>query len=202
MLSIGLTGNRMSGKNLVMNTFKQAGVPVFDADLVLKYLLNYRPDITMSVLGNMGDEYLVQGSYIDLSKIDDDSKFNDLLDLLDFQITEAYNKFRSRHKSQYTIFKCSWLFERDMCSRFDLIINVFAPKDVRVMRHRVEVGANLTESYNLFKNELTDIYKNNNSDYIIHSYDCGLCVLNQVNNIDMKIVDSLIKKTEKEIQHD
>lgn len=205
MLSIGLTGNRMSGKTLVARSFSQAGVPVFDADLVLKYLLNYRPDITLSVLSNMGGEYLIGGDYIDLSKFDNDIKFNKLLDLVDFHINEAYSKFRSRHSnSQYTIFKCSWIFERKIQSRFDSIINVYATKDERILRYRIKNNTLLTDSYNLFKNEITDIYKNTNSNYIIHSYECSLNIFDQVSGIDNEIIDNYLIKQEnqKEIQHD
>lgn len=205
MLSIGLTGNRMSGKNLVMSAFKQVGIPIFDADLVLKYLLNYRPDITMSVLGTMGEEYLFQGNYIDLNKFDDDVKFNELLDLVDFEINEAYDNFKRRHiGAQYTIFKCSWIFERGIKSRFDLVVNVFTPREERILRYRGEKGVSLTEANKIFKNELTDIHKNTSSNYVIHAYDCGLCILDQVNNIDKKIIDDYIlcKENRKEVQHD
>jgi len=202
MLSIGLTGNRMSGKKLVVSVFKQIGVPVFDADLVLKYLLNYRSDITMSILSNMGEKYLYQG-YIDLNKFDNDDKFNQLLDLVEFEIMEVYNKFKTRHiGSQYIIFKCSWLFERKINSRFDAIINVFATKDERLLRYRIEKNIPLSDSYTHFKNELSDIYKNINSNYVIHAYDCGLDILDQVNNIDKKIIDSYLQKIGKEVQHD
>ena len=42
MLEIALTGCRYSGKTTIANKFKKIGVPVFDADTVLKFILNFR----------------------------------------------------------------------------------------------------------------------------------------------------------------
>ena len=42
MLEIGLTGTRYSGKSTVGKVFNQIHIPVFDADTVLKFILNFR----------------------------------------------------------------------------------------------------------------------------------------------------------------
>ena len=44
MLEIALTGNRYSGKTKVSKVFNGIYIPVFDADTVMKFILNYRPD--------------------------------------------------------------------------------------------------------------------------------------------------------------
>ena len=46
MIEIGLTGCRYSGKTSVSKMFKQIGVPVFDADTILKFILNFSPPMT------------------------------------------------------------------------------------------------------------------------------------------------------------
>ena len=45
MLKVGLSGNRYAGKDAVSRLFEQIRVPVFDADIVLKFILNYNFEI-------------------------------------------------------------------------------------------------------------------------------------------------------------
>ena len=40
MIKVGLSGNRYAGKDAVSRLFEQIRVPVFDADIVLKFILN------------------------------------------------------------------------------------------------------------------------------------------------------------------
>jgi len=41
MIKVGLSGNRYSGKTAVSKMFKQIGIPVFDADIVLKFIIGH-----------------------------------------------------------------------------------------------------------------------------------------------------------------
>ena len=40
MITLGLSGSRYSGKKTTVEVFKRIGIPVFDADLILKFILN------------------------------------------------------------------------------------------------------------------------------------------------------------------
>ena len=40
-LKVGFTGNRFSGKTRVSKVFKQIGIPIFDADVVLAFIINH-----------------------------------------------------------------------------------------------------------------------------------------------------------------
>jgi len=41
MVKIGLTGNRYSGKDRTARLFEQITIPVFHADIILKFILNH-----------------------------------------------------------------------------------------------------------------------------------------------------------------
>ena len=45
MIKIGLTGNRYSGKDRVCKIFEQISIPVFQADVVLKFIINHNFEI-------------------------------------------------------------------------------------------------------------------------------------------------------------
>lgn len=96
LISIGLTGSRCSGKDGIAKLFRQLGVPVFDADAVIKYVLNYRKSMSDSVRKAFGREYTF-GEYINPIAFDTDAKFESLINLIEFDLFEAYERFRNKH---------------------------------------------------------------------------------------------------------
>lgn len=200
LLNIGLTGSRCSGKNGISKLFRQLGVPVFDADAVVKYLLNYRQNMTDSVRKAFGAEYAFQ-EYINPMAFDTDEKFSSLIDLIEFELFEAYDRFRKKHKdNQYTIFHSSIIYEKEWSKKFDRVISVFAPKDVRIERYKRETGDRLETIWTIFNKEMNEIVKNQMSDFIIHNYEDAPDVLKQVENIDTKIVDFQLSIKDKDIK--
>ncbi len=187
--NIGLTGSRKSGKDGVASLFKQLGVAVFDADAVLKYLLNYDPNTIKSVKDHFPPEFILSEEFINPIAFDTDEKFLKLIDLVQFELFEAYHRFREKTKGKhYTIFHSSLIFEKNIGQKFDYVINVYTPKEQRVYRYKQESGDTYGVAHNLFSRELSDICKNQKSDFIIHNYDAGPDILKQVTEIDSEII--------------
>lgn len=194
LVHVALTGSRKSGKDGVAKLFRQLGVPVFEADAVLKYILNYRDDVVASVRKHFGNEYII-GDYINPMAFDTDQKFDDLLNLVEFDLFEAYSKFNKNNSDKsYTIFHSSLIFERNWRSKFDYTITVFTPKEDRMYRYRIETGDSVKVVDTLFSKEMPDLSKNTLSDYIIHNYDGCPDIVKQVTNIDQQLVDNCIKR--------
>jgi len=192
MLEIGLTGSRKSGKDGIAKLFSQLGVPVFDADAIVKYLLNYRPGIAQSVEKAFGKEYVYSG-YINQLAFDTDEKFSALIDLIEFELFESYHKFKQKQKDKsYVMFHSSMIFEKNYQKKFDSIVNVFAPTADRMERYIMQTGDPITLVQNLFSKEISDLSKNQNSNFIIHNYQDAPDVLDQVQNIDDKLVDKFL----------
>lgn len=201
LLNIALTGSRYSGKDGIAKLFRQIGVPVFDADAIIKYILNYRQGIPDSVRKAFGREYVFD-DYINPIAFDTDAKFENLINLIEFELFEAYEKFRNKHKNkQYTIFHSSLIFEKNWSKKFDRVICVFSPKEDRIYRYKKLTGDNLQTIHDIFGREIDEIKKNQNSDFVIHNYTDAPDIFKQVDNIDDNIVDyylSLNKKQEDE----
>lgn len=192
MLNVGLTGNRFSGKNGVSLLFSKCRIPVFDADSVLKYLLNYKKDIYNSVKTKFGAEYVMK-DYINPLAFNNDEKFNKLIDVTEFQLFEAYDRFKLKNKgAAYTIFHSSLIFEKNYSKKFDYVINIFSPIDERMYRYKIQTDSTIEKVHNLFSKEITDLEKNNMSDFVIHNYENSPDVLKQVEDIDVKIVDKYL----------
>jgi len=197
LLNIGLTGSRFSGKNSIATLFRQLGVPVFDADAVMKYILNYRKSMPESVSKAFGREYAF-GEYINPIAFDTDEKIEKLIDLIEFELFEAYDRFRNKNsESQYTIFHSSIIFEKNWNKKFDRVITVYSPKNERIERYRNSTGEKLEVIHSLFSKEINELHKNQSSDHIIHNYMDAPDILKQIENIDTKIVDFYITLNKK-----
>jgi dephospho-CoA kinase len=194
MLRIGLTGSRYSGKDTIGKLFRQIKVPVFNADVVLKFILKYEFHIIDEITDNIGHKYYKNGFKSD--EILKDNKFNDILKVVKPYIFKAYSEFEKKHGgSVYTIFHSSVLFESNWIDDFDKIITVNAPLDERLKRLFIKKG--IKDPFEKFdiekylKNENV-INKNNNADITIHNF--GIFdVLDQVNKADTKIVNFYLK---------
>src|SRR5690606_30475167 len=114
MIYIGLSGNRYSGKDRIARIFKQIHIPVFDADLVLRFAIHYNVELLQKVKKDWGEYYFGEGTNLDMDRIQRDNKFGKLVKYFEKDIFEAYNKFNLKNKNSiYTIFHSSILFESD-----------------------------------------------------------------------------------------
>jgi len=200
MIKIGLTGNRYSGKDTVAKMFEQIKIPVFNADIILKFILNFDINVNKDILDNYG-EYIFTGpeSMIDPKKIRSKKDFDKLVNFAEFELKRAYERFRLENKqSVYTIFHSSILFERGWNKDMDFTINVFAPKDVRSLRCEKITKQSAYNISQLIKGEMDDLVKNKLADYTIHNYaSCAIAfgdTTDQVNRIDQKIIDKYLIK--------
>lgn len=200
MVKIGLTGNRYSGKDATARLFEQIKIPVFNADVILKFILNFDINVNKDILDNYG-EYIFTGpdSMIDPKKIRSKKDFDKLVNFAEFELKRAYERFiLENRQSVYTIFHSSILFERGWDKDMDFNINVFAPKDIRSARCAKVTGQSAYVISELFKGEMDDLVKNKMSDYMIHNYPSATIAFgdscDQVNRIDRKIIDKYLIK--------
>lgn len=190
MIKVGLSGNRFSGKKSTSKLFKQIGVPVFDADVVLKFIIHHNLSVIDELKKVLPDPKYWEDSYIKISEIKDAEIFDKIVNCAEWELMKAYENFNNKHiSSLYTIFKSSILFERSWSEKMDYNISIFCPKKWRIDRHKQLTGIKYQEIDNFLSKELDDYRKNSMADFIIHNY-WGQDPMNQVNEIDTKIIDS------------
>lgn len=193
MIKIGLTGNRYSGKDRVATLFKQIGVPVFDADLVLKFMLNYDIEVINYLVENLPEEYF-DGMFLDMGKVRRDNIFGDVILLLENDIFGRYQKYSEKFPdSIYTIFHSSILYEAGWDKKMNDTVSVFSPKKDRIERCRFVSDYTMFEINAFLNTEMDDIAKNRFSKYTIHNYGiAGNVILDDVSDIDESIVDNFL----------
>lgn len=204
MLKVGLSGNRYSGKNRIVNLFKQIGVPVFEADVILKFILSHNYELQAEIADRVGRKYFKDG-LLNTEKVKTDGKFSSILDIVEPELYRTWERFlQKNNKAVYCIFHSSILFEKEWNKAMDINVTVFAPYADRIERCKFLTNKSVSSIYSLTKLEMDDLDKNNLSDFVIHNYNNDSTfygdTLTQVNDIDKKIVDKFLKDnmTEKE----
>ncbi len=197
MIKVGLSGNKYSGKTAISKMFKQIGIPVFDADIVLKFIIGHSPETNKIIKDKIGNHIFKNGD-ID-SKCVSDSDFMEILSYAKFELIRAYDSFNEKNKqSIYSIFHSSFLFETDWFDSMDYNINVFCPKLERMERCKEMTKIKDSNIAHMLRNEIDDLDKNKQSTYIIHNYR-GTDPLMQVNKIDQNIIDIYLELWNTEI---
>lgn len=205
MLKVGLSGNRYSGKNRIVNLFKQIGVPVFEADVILKFILSHNYELQAEIADRIGRKYFKDG-LLNTEKVKTDGKFSSILDIVEPELYRTWERFiQKNNKAVYCIFHSSILFEKEWNKAMDINVTVFAPYADRIERCKFLTNKSVSSIYSLTKLEMDELDKNNLSDFVIHNYNNDSPfygdTLTQVNDIDKKIVDKFLKDnmTEKEL---
>jgi dephospho-CoA kinase len=191
MIKVGLTGSRFSGKNTICNEFIKLGIPVFDADTILKFIINHDFTILDRIKKRVG-VHVFKPPYIDASMVTNKQDFNKIIDCVESELIDAYYRFNKKNyaKSMYTVFLSSILFERGWNkTNMDFTINIHCPKNMRLSRSTLSPK----ETFKLLKNEFDGIKKNEISDFVIHNY--GIYnVKNQIEEIDKKLIKHFMDK--------
>ncbi len=175
-LKIGLTGNYLSGINDITASFKRYGIPVYDCDLMIKYLL-YNSQEHIEKVRELFGEHVFNEGVIDVKKFDGSDEsgelhFNVLLKLLYDDIKGYYETWRLKHKkSLYTIFKSNILYESGFHTQMDHNICVFRPIKFRATELYKFHSYAYEWAYKLLESEMEEKHKSTYSTYTIYNYD-------------------------------
>lgn len=192
-MKVGLTGNIFSGYDKVADVFRMFGVPVFDADVCVKFLINFREDIMKNIRIQFGSDIYNKG-LIDQSKFNTTEKFDRLLAIVELDLVRLYEAWRMKNKySFYTVFKCGILYERKLNELMNFTISTFRPKDDRAL-DLSQVGVRITEAFDIIDAEMDELMKNQRSEWTIHNYNDNIngTLITQVRKIHQQIEKKVI----------
>jgi dephospho-CoA kinase len=168
MYKVGLTGSYFSGLNEVVEEYKKINIPIFDADLIFRFLIYNNSETIEKIQKEFGK------SVFDKNQVDiylfDSEKFRKLLDLVELDILKSYEKWRLKQKSDFTIFKSEILFEAGWHERMNFNINVFRPNGVKINQIQAQFKMKPTDVFKMLESEMDVFQKNRLSQYIIHNY--------------------------------
>ncbi len=171
MIRVALTGSIGMGKSTVAAMFERAGVPVFDADAVVRALQGPGGGLVEKIgalfpgtvrSGTLDRECL---AHIVLA---DRAKLAVLEQIVHPAVREAREAFVSEHKdSPVLLFEIPLLFETQGEQEFDKVVVVSAPPEVQRTRVLQRPGMTDSKFDSILTRQLPDSEKRARADFIV-----------------------------------
>lgn len=172
---VGLTGGIGSGKSTVAKLFAELGVPVYDSDSRAKALMVSSPELKADIIGLLGP-----GAYqgVDLDRAFVASRvFGDpeLLQRLNAMVHPAvradFLQWTAERDAPYVIQENALIFEGNDQDRYDCIILVTAPRELRIQRVIKRDGARRKDVLARMDNQMGEGEKRPGATHIIENLD-------------------------------
>ncbi len=138
-LKVGITGGIGSGKSTVCKVFKVLGIPVFEADIVAKQLINSNEEIKKGLVNLFGETVYTPNGSVDRKKLasiifNDDIQLQNVNELVHPVVRKEFLNWADEQKTPYVIHEAAILFESGFYKMMDYTILVSAPLEERIAR--------------------------------------------------------------------
>lgn len=171
MMKVALTGSIGMGKSTVAKMFEAAGVPVFDADAVVRQLQGPGGGL----VDRIGELFpgCVRSGTLDracLAQIvlEDRNKLSALEAIVHPAVRDWREAFVDKHRgAPALIFEIPLLFETGGESDFDKVIVVSAPPDVQRARVLERQGMSAAKLQSILSRQMPDDEKRRRADFVI-----------------------------------
>ncbi|MEE9363348.1 MAG: dephospho-CoA kinase [Cellulophaga sp.] len=171
MMIIGLTGGIGSGKSTVAKMFRDLGVPVYNSDKEAKKLMKSSKKIKKAIIELLGRDAYSDGklnkSYISNKIFNNSMLLDGVNKIVHPAVRKHFFKWANKKDSSYVIQETALIFENKAQELYDRIILVTAPESVRIQRVVSRDAVSEVVIQSRIKNQLADVEKQKQSDYII-----------------------------------
>ena len=175
MLKVGITGGIGSGKSVVCQVFNTLGIPVFNADLAARFLMENDQPLVQSIKSLLGSEVYNNGTLdrpkvasIVFGKPDLLAKLNALA----HPATIKYaNDWLEKQTAPYAIKEAALFFESGSYSEMDVMIGVYAPQELRISRAMSRGKQTREEVLSIIARQMNEEEKMKRCDYVITNDD-------------------------------
>ncbi|MBT3385949.1 MAG: dephospho-CoA kinase [Prolixibacteraceae bacterium] len=190
-VTVGITGGIGSGKSTVCHVFKLLRVPVFEADIVAKQLINSNAEIRSKLIHLFGEGIYTIKGLIDRKKLADiifnnDFQLAKINELVHPFVKTEFRKWLKMQKSPYVIHEAAILFESGFYKMMDFTILITAPESQRIERVVKRGGVNAAELKNRINKQWTDSEKRELADIEIENDNKNL-IIPKIIQIDKNI---------------
>jgi dephospho-CoA kinase len=171
MIRIALTGSIGMGKSTVATMFKRAGVPVFDADAVVRQLQGPGGGLVDKIAelfpgcvrcGTLDRDCLAEIVLADRDKLA-------LLEgIVHPAVREAREAFIAQHpNSPALVFEIPLLFETGGEKEFDKVVVVSAPPEIQLARVLQRPGMSIDKLQSIIGRQMRDEEKRAEADFVV-----------------------------------
>ncbi|SMC19450.1 dephospho-CoA kinase [Clostridium acidisoli DSM 12555] len=195
MLCVGLTGGIGTGKSTVSRMFKEKAIPIIDADIIAKNILDTYPELLTKIRKEFGDEYFTEDGALNRKKLgnfifkfpEERKKLEDIMipKIKDeiFKHVEVCRKLDEK----LCVVDAPILIETGVDNLMDFNILVWTNKETQIKRVMKRDNLNLEEVMNRINSQMPMDEKKKMVDFII---DNSYQIENTERQLD-KILNSL-----------
>lgn len=163
MLLIGLTGGIASGKSFVSSAFEDLGVPVIDADVLARKVVEPGSVGLQQLIEHFGTDILTDAKELDRAAlrqiIFSDSAHRKTVDAVLHPLirdrSDQQVKIRQDQGHAYTIYAIPLLVETGQQERFDRIIVVDVPEAIQISRLMARDGGSIEKAQSILAAQAT-----------------------------------------------
>ena len=143
---VALTGGLASGKSSVARRFEEIGVPVIDADVVTRRLVEPGMPALGEIVDAFGAGVLDEHGRLDRARMrervfDNDTERSKLESILHPRVRQAMQAFASSSSASYVLFVIPLLVETEQAHKMDRVIVVDAPRALQTVRAAARDGS-------------------------------------------------------------
>ena len=171
MITLGLTGSIGMGKSTVAKMFERAGIPVFDADAVVRELQSPGGGLVEKIgelfpgtvrCGTLDRDCLAQ------IVLADPKKLAALEEVVHPAVRAARDGFADQHRdAPAMVFEIPLLFETNGEGEFDKVVVVSAPREVQRVRAMGRPGMTAAKLDSILARQTPDEEKRRRADFVI-----------------------------------
>ena len=173
MIRIALTGSIGMGKSTVARMFEAAGIPLFDADAVVRRLQGAGG----ALVERIGARFpgIVRGGLLDreqlsLIVLEDPEQLAALEAIVHPAVRAARDEFIDKHRSAPAlIFEIPLLFETDGEGEYDKVVVVSAPAEIQRRRVLERPGMTAEKLDSILARQIPDEEKRRRADFVIET---------------------------------
>ena len=180
MLKIGLTGGIGSGKTMVARIFELLGIPVYYADAAAKTIMNEDKSLKALIIEHFGEAAYTDGvvnrTYISSIVFENKEKLALLNSLVHPATIRAAEKWMQQQQAAYAIKEAALIFESGSQNGLDLVIGVYAPKSLRILRTMQRDTISRDEVLKRMSNQVNEELKMKLCDFVIYNNEQQLLI--------------------------
>jgi dephospho-CoA kinase len=171
MIRIALTGSIGMGKSTVAAMFERAGIPVFDADAVVRELQGPGGALVEKIGREFPDT--IEGGLLDRAKLAEDvlqdpQRLAALEAIVHPAVRDAREAFIDQNRDATAlVFEIPLLFETEAEGDFDKVVVVSASPDVQRARVLARLGMNPDKLDAIVKRQTPDEEKRRRADFVV-----------------------------------
>lgn len=177
MIKVGLTGGIGSGKSSVSSMLKDMCIPIIDADIISKEVLNLYPEVLSEIRREFGEKYFNEEGKLKRRQLGNHIFSNDAerrkLEkiIIPFIKKEIFIKFEQYNSNgeKICVLDAPTLIEQDLHKSMDVVVLVWVDKETQVKRIKKRDNMNAEDINNRINAQMSLDEKKKKADFIINN---------------------------------